>query len=59
MWMSFPSLPARSRSTEFNCCIYRPVLADPIVLLDPVVAVTAETATSMQVCSSGGNSIEL
>lgn len=45
--------------TEFNCCIYKPVQADPSVLLDPVVAVMAETATSMQVCSSGADSIEL
>lgn len=35
------------------------VLAGPNVLIDPVVAVTAETAPSMQVCSSGANRIEL
>ena len=46
---SFPSLAARSRPTELNCCIYRPVLADPNEILDPVVAETAGTAIFMQV----------
>lgn len=59
MWMtSFPSLPEVVLLNS-TVVIYRPVLADPNVLLDPVVAVAAKTATSMQVCSSGANSIEL
>lgn len=54
MWTtSFPSWPARSHP------IYRPVPADPSVLLDAVVAVMAGTAPCMQVCSSGASTLEL
>lgn len=55
---SFPSLPEVVLLNS-TVVIYRPVLADPNVFLDPVVAVAAKTATSMQVRSSGANSIEL
>lgn len=59
MWMtSFPSLPEVVLLNS-TVVIYRPVLADPNVFLDTVVAVAGKTATSMQVCSSGANSIEL
>lgn len=48
----FHSFPARSCPNKFSCSIYRPVLAGPNVLLDPVVILSGETATSIEVCES-------